>query len=378
MFCIKQSKIVVLWCCTNVILIHACTKRPQYSEIKKMNKNEEVNFVNKAAGITLAGTLTIPQSDKPVPAVLLISGMGPNDRDYTMFSGHKLFAVLAEHLVHHGIAVLRYDKRGVGKSTGTFDTNLTSKDLAGDALAGIAYLKTRPEINVGQIGLIGHSEGGLIASMIAAQSPDIAFVILMAAAVATSIDNVVEHLALQLRADGASEQFVALDGVMHKQVLAIAVRETDHDKAAQQMHAVITQYLQTLPEAQRLESEKLLFAINKSNVDDSIAMFNSPWYRYYLTCDPVAVLKKIKVPVLVLNGTLDFIASSRIVLPLIEQALRAAENRDYTTLELPQLNHWLQTCKTGALAEYGSTKEAISPIALNAMSEWIVAHTANR
>lgn len=321
MFCIKKTIAMV---CLLMGILNACTKKSEspLKEVKTMNHNEhnrpqepkqpypyheeEVTFKNTTANITLAGTLTMPRGHGPFLAVLLISGMGPNERDYAMM-GHKLFLVLADHLTRHGIAVLRYDKRGVGKSTGTFDTTITSKNFAEDALAGINYLTTRKEINAKHIGVIGHSEGGLIASMVAAQSPEIAFVVLMAPAIAMSIDDIIEHVALQLRADGASKELIALDGPMRRQMLNIAINEPDYAQAAQQMHTVIAQYLKALPE--EIEAEKFHFAIAKSNAEAVISLFNSPWYRYLLASNPITLLKQIAVPVLAINGSHDFITT---------------------------------------------------------------------
>lgn len=347
-------------------------------------RQEEVTFKNVASNITLAGTLTMPQAAGPFPAVVLISGMGPSDRDSTVM-GHKIFLTLADYLTRRGLAVLRYDKRGIGKSTGTFDMNLTSNDFADDVLAGIQYLKTRKEINSKKIGLIGHSEGGMIAPMVAVKSKDVAFIVLMAGANAASIDSILDHVGLQLRADGASDALIAADRVMRKQALAIVKQEPDFGLAKKRLHEVVENYLQELPETQKAEFEKFIFAIppspaiTPSNKDETIDMFNSPWFRYFLTHDSVDVLRQIKIPVLAINGNLDFIiACSHIVLPIIAQALKEAGNTDYVTIELPNVNHWLQTCKTGAIAEYGASKETLAPLALKTITDWIVAHTAHK
>ncbi len=331
-------------------------------------------FENKPAGITLAGTLTIPQSQKSVPVVLLIPGMGPADRDCTLPGGnHKLFLVLADYLTQQGIAVLRYDKRGVGKSTGKFDFTVTTKDLADDALAGVEYLKTCKEINAKQIGLIGHSEGGIIASMIASQSKDIAFAVLLAPAVATGTAEVLDLIALQLQADGATQDLITRYRSVREKLITIAKQEPDSVKAEKQMHGVFENYWSTLSESQKSESEKLLFAICATNANDTIAMINSPWSRYYLACDTSALFKRITIPVLTLMGELDFIAFPQIIAPIVEHGLKQAGNTDYTIVEFPKLNHWFQTCKTGALTEYGATKETIAPVVLKTISEWIVA-----
>jgi pimeloyl-ACP methyl ester carboxylesterase len=345
------------------------TKNMNYSE-------EEVSYQNKTANVTLSGTLTMPQAEGPFPVALLISGMGPNDRDYDT-CGHKLFLTLADHLTNRGIAVLRVDKRGVGKSTGTLDATVTSKDLAGDVLAGVEYLKSRKDINHDQIGLIGHSEGGMIAMMVAAQSKDVAFVVSMAGATATSVDDVMESTALQLRADGAGETMVAQDRKLRAKVLAIVMQEQNSDVAAKLMHEVFATYWAELPETLKQESGKLLFAFTQANADAMITMFNSPWYRFFFSYQPVDTLKQIKAPVLAINGTLDWIALSK-TLSVIAKALEQSGNRDYTTVELPNLNHQFRTCKTGSLAEYMAGGAAMAPEALNVISDWILERTINK
>lgn len=338
---------------------------------------QDVSFENKFAGITLAGTLTIPNGVGPFPAVVLISGMGPADRDCNLMQ-HKLFLVLAEYLTKRGIAVLRYDKRGICKSTGTFDLTVTSEDLAGDVVAGVQFLKTRKEINTKKIGLIGTSEGGIIAPMVAAESKEIAFIVLLVAASATNVEHILEQVALQLCADGASDVLITKDCEMRRQLLTIVKQETNYERAEKQLRAVVSHYLNDLPENYKTESEKYLFSITKVNVDEVLKFFNSPWHRYYLAHNPADTLKKIKIPVLAISGGLDFIAYSRIVLPLIAQALKEAGNTDFTTIEVPNMNHWLQACKTGAMAEYGATKETIVPIVLTTVADWIMAHTVDR
>ena len=351
-------------------------KRPQEPMRPYPYHEEEVSYTNNVANVTLSGTLTIPQTEGPFPAVLLISGMGPNDRDYTT-CGHKLFLVLADALTRRGIAVLRVDKRGIGKSTGTFDTTVTSKDLAGDVLAGITHLKTRKDINHRQIGLIGHSEGGMIASMVAAESKDVAFVVLMAAATTTSVDDSIEATALQLRADGATDELIARDRKLRKQVLSIVTQENDSTVAKKLMLEGFATYWTELPDALKQESTKFLFAFTQANADGMIKMFNSPWYRFFFSHQPIETLKQVKIPVLAMNGDLDWITSVK-TLPIIAKALEEAGNRDCTTIELPNLNHQFRTCKTGSLAEYMTSEETMAPVALNAISDWILDRTINK
>jgi hypothetical protein len=340
------------------------------NDIKHPYSTYDVSSENKTDDITLAGTLTMPQSNKPVPAVLLVSGMGPNDRDYSMM-GHKLFLVLAEHLTQRGIAVLRYDKRGIGKSTGTYDSTLTSEDFARDASAGIEYLSNRTDIDHAHIGIIGHSEGGMIAAIVVAQMPTISFAVLLAAPASTSIETNVMQVGKQLRADGAADDMIAADRTLRMKVLTIAKEEDNVKTAEAHMRAIIAEYLHGLSEEQLLEYKKLPFAITPENADGVVNMFNSPWYRFFLTYDPTISLRKLTVPVLALNGDHDWISLSNIALPIIDQALKAAGNKDYTVLEIKNANHWFQTCSTGALSEYGTIKETMSPTVLKTISQWI-------
>ncbi|MBV8660680.1 MAG: alpha/beta fold hydrolase, partial [Candidatus Dependentiae bacterium] len=182
---------------------------------------EDVTYPNIESGLQLAGTLTIPHSIAPCPAIILVAGTGRHERNGTVKGHLELFTAIADYLTRQGIAVLRYDKRGVGQSEGVFDTRLTSHDFASDAKAGLTYLKTRSEINHKKIGLLGHSEGGLIVCMVATESDDIAFLVLMGGAATTKIDDIVEQACMQLRADGASEEIIQLDRQIRTKMLTI-------------------------------------------------------------------------------------------------------------------------------------------------------------
>lgn len=379
MWFLKKSGVLLLCSMTTLVLLCVNTHISSTlltKEKKTMNKLRhsfniyDVNFENKTDNITLAGTLTIPQSNKPVPAVLLVSGMGPNDRDYTMM-GHKLFLVLAEYLTQQGIAVLRYDKRGVGKSTGTYSSTLTSEDFARDAIAGIEYLSNRDDIDHEHIGIIGHSEGGMIAAMVAAQSTTVTFAILLAAPASTSVETILMQVSKQLQADGASDRIILADRQLRSKLLTIVKEESNIQDAAAHMHAVIAEYLQGLSEQELHESRKFPFAITPENAGGVIDMLNSPWYRFFLTYDPAISLKKLTIPVLTLNGDHDWITLSSIALPIIDQSLKAAGNKNYMVIEIKNANHWFQTCKTGALAEYGTIQETISPDVLKTIAQWI-------
>jgi pimeloyl-ACP methyl ester carboxylesterase len=335
----------------------------------KMNECE-VYYQNKSAGVTISGTLTLPAEEGVSPAVILIAGYGQNDRDYTLMK-HKLFVVLAEHLTKLGLAVLRFDKRGVGKSTGDY-ASATSRDFADDVLAGIECLKTRKDIDASRIGLIGHSEGGMIASMLAAESKDVAFIVLMAGVVQTAVNDLVAQTAKQMKADGASDELLTQDRELRTHIFEIIKQEADAKVVKATLLTLMQDYWNHLPEPLKLESEKIPFAITESNINGMIDVFNSAWYRYFISCKPTGFLKQIKVPVLAIYGDCDWVTSSQPSIAVITKALKVAKNSNLTAIEFSNMNHWLQTCKSGALAEYSTIEEAISSVALKTISDWIL------
>jgi len=349
--------------------------RPQTPQGPFSYNQENVCFENKTAQVTLAGTLTLPQGTGPFPVVILISGMGPNDRDYGML-GHKLFLVIADYITNNGIAVLRYDKRGIGKSTGIYSASLTSQDFAEDAKVAVDYLKTRSDIDSKIIGLLGHSEGGMIAQMIAAQTQNISFVVLLASAgLLTDVESIIEQTTCQLLADGASPELIAEDKKIRRQLLEVVKEELDSNNAAEQMHKLLADYWANLSELLQGEAARLPFAFTATKDDQFIRMFNSSWYRFFLNYNGADTLKQIIVPVLALNGDCDFITSSQSSLPVIAKVLKESSNTDCTILELPKLNHWFQECQTGALAEYGALEQTISPMVLDIITKWIIEKT---
>ncbi|KKQ33617.1 MAG: Spectinomycin 3' adenylyltransferase [candidate division TM6 bacterium GW2011_GWF2_37_49] len=341
-----------------------------------MFKSEEVSYQNNQAGITISGTLTLPTSTKPSATVILVPGYGPNDRDYVLF-GHKRFMVLAEYLTQQGLAVLRFDKRGVGKSTGDYGS-ATSRDFADDVIAGIEYLKTRKDIDASKLGLIGHSEGGMISCMVAAESDDVAFVVMMAGVVQADVEDLVVQTAKQMKADGASDELITQDGKFRTQILTIVQQESDVELAKTKLQTLMQDYWTNLPEPLKQESEEIQFAITAAKIDGMTQVFNSPWYRYFLHCKPVEMLKQITVPVLALYGNRDWIASSQPSVSIVSETLKVLGNNNVTALELPNLNHSLQTCQTGALAEYATIEETIAPEVLKIISEWILNRSEKR
>jgi hypothetical protein len=325
-------------------------------------KEEEVSF-ESTGGTKLAGTLTYPSAGENFPAVVLVVGSGPHNRDEEIM-GHKPFLVISDYLTRHGIAVLRYDKRGTASSTGDY-SNATSKDFADDAMAGVKYLQKNKLINPKKIGVIGHSEGGIIAPMLAAKSDDIAFIVMLAGP-GVSGDKI---LALQSeligRAKKVNEDTLKKNLEVNKKIYAIVEKEKDNKKAGEKIRKTI---VASLPDSLKNDM--------KTSVDISrqIASITSPWMRFFLTYDPQKSLKKVKCPVLALIGEKDLQVPATQNIPEIEKAFKESGNKDYTIKELPGLNHLFQHCKTGSPDEYADIEETFSPKVLDLMVSWILKH----
>jgi pimeloyl-ACP methyl ester carboxylesterase len=319
--------------------------RPQEPKKPFPYAEEEVQYANAAAGIRLAGTLTRPSGQPPYPAAILISGSGAQDRDETIL-GHKPFLVLSDHLTRKGIAVLRADDRGVGGSTGSFATSTTS-DFASDVLAGIQFLKGRKEIDARHIGLIGHSEGGAIAPIVAAQSADVALVVLLAASGLPGEDILYAQAAFIAKTSGASDALITAQQAAQQSYYAVLKSGEDAQTQRQKLRAL-------------------------GNPDPAAIM--SPWFRYFLASDPRPVIAKVKCPVLALIGSKDLQVSPRENLTAIASALKSGGNNDYKVVEIPNLNHLIQTSSTSLPGEYGTIEETMSPEVLELISKWIIQH----
>ena len=343
--------------------------RPQEPKRPFPYIEEEVAYENKAGGVKLAGTLTLPRTDKPVPAVILITGSGPQDRDESLL-GHKPFLVLSDHLTRKGIAVLRVDDRGVGGSSGRISTS-TSEDFAGDVLAGVEFLKARKEIDPRKIGLVGHSEGGLIAPMVAARSKDVAFIVMMAGPGLIGEEILFLQSALISRAGGADDAALARGRAMLDILFRALREEKDDELVKKRIKQEYGSYVEKLDEQQR----KLVEA-EARNVEAQLNSMVNPWFRYFLTYDPKPALEKVKVPVLAVNGEKDLQVPPDENLKAIELALKAGGNKDHTIVKLPSLNHLFQTSQTGSPAEYMKIEETMSPAALDTISSWILKKTA--
>ncbi len=327
-------------------------KRPQVPTKPYPYREEEVSYANKVQSVTLAATFTIPQGTGPFPAVLLITGSGPQDRDESLL-GHKPFLILSDYLTRHGIAVLRADDRGTAKSTGDF-SKATTADFATDVEAGIAYLKSRPGVNQHKIGLIGHSEGGVIAPMVAIRNKDVAFIVMMAGTGVPGIDVIVAQSEAIEIAGGKSPEDAAKDAATEREVMNLIETEKDEVKLEKELR------------------DKLAGQVPEGQIGAQIKQVTSPWMRYFLTYDPATALRKVTCPVLAINGSLDKQVLPNQNLPPIRKALEESGNKHYEIDELPGLNHLFQTAKTGSPAEYAQIEETMSPVALEKISSWIL------
>jgi pimeloyl-ACP methyl ester carboxylesterase len=335
--------------------------RPQNPVKPYPYKEEEITFPNGNSKISLAGTLTLPRGQGPFPAAVLLSGSGPYDRDESIV-GHRPFLVLADHLTRKGIAVLRFDKRGIGKSTGDY-ANATTEDFAGDAEAALAYLKTRKEIDPKKVGLIGHNEGGMIAPLVAAHSSDPAWIVLLAGPGLKGEDTLLLQSELILKTAGVNDDQIAKTREFNKQTYAL-VRQEKNTTALQAKLSDLVQ------------SSGMSASLPPAALQSQVRLMVSPWFRFFLDYDPVPTLQKTLCPVLALNGEKDLQVAPKENLAKIQKALQDGGNKDFQTTELPGLNHLFQHGPTGSPTEYGGIQETMAPEALNAVSDWVVKHAA--
>lgn len=332
--------------------------RPQTPQPPFPYLSEDVEFTNRKSGLKLAGTLTIPKNTRNCPAVVMISGSGAQDRDETIFE-HKMFWVVADYFARNGIAVLRVDDRGVGGSEGNIAQS-TSEDFAEDALAGIAFLKEQNNIDPYKLGLIGHSEGGLIAPIAATQSDDIAFFIMMAGPGMIGEQILYEQNDLSLKAAGMPEYAINQNRMVQQGIFEVLKNQPDSVKALEELRIKMSQgfYPGMTPEMQKA-------------VDAKIAGVNNNWFRYFLSYDPQPTLARVECPVLALNGGKDVqVPVSN--LEAIKKAITEGGNPNIKTIAFPELNHLFQNCTTGAVAEYAQIEETIDPEVLSIMKDWIL------
>lgn len=329
-------------------------RRPQEPSLPVPYTSEAVTFRNEEDGITLEGTLTRPQTDAPVPGVVLVAGSGPSDRNATIM-GHKPFLVLADALTRRGLAVLRFDERGVGQSSGT-QAGATTADLSGDVAAAVEALAQRQGVKASEIGIIGHSEGGIIAPMVATQSDQVSFLVLLAAPGLPGDAILADQLDRRIRRQGADRRIRALQSGTQQRIFEVLKQDADSAEIAGQLEKIM---LQTRGIS------------GKEVIDREIQRLMDPWLRFFIAHDPRTTLREVDVPVLALAGSKDQQVAPDTNQAAIAQALNADANPDVTVRTLDGLNHLFQTAPTGAPAEYGRIEETFDPGAIDAIATWI-------
>lgn len=346
-------------------------ERPQDPRPPFPYLTEEVRIDNpEDPGVTLAGTLSIPEGEGPFPGVVLVSGSGPQDRDEALM-GHRPFAVLADGLTRNAVAVLRYDDRGVAASTGEFGT-ATSRDFASDAAAASAWLAARPEVSA--VGIVGHSEGGIVGPMVATGYEGLVdFLVLLAGTGLPGDEILAAQSELIMTANRAPPAMVRANRAIQEIYIDVARMDLEEAEAIAEARERILPLLDTLPPQLRNTLEGGSTENRDRGIAQNVRQMTSPWFRFFLDHDPAETLRRVRdVPVLALNGSLDLQVPPEANLSAIAEALQVAGNPDVTVLELPGLNHLFQTATSGSPTEYGQIEETMAPVVWRTVSEWIL------
>jgi len=331
-----------------------------------------VDYYNADSTIHFGATLTMPHTKKSCPAVVLLSGTGKQDRDGTM-AGHRMFFVIADYLSRNGVAVLRVDDRGVGATSGKYE-DATTDDFADDALTGLHWLMRHKGINPHKVGLIGHSEGGAAAYIAAAESRDVAFIILLAGLATPGLQALKKQNEMIVNTAPISEQkkyrYNSVNEVMFDTVYAYAqsaALEAHMRNAYKTWQATDSAYMAAHPQ-DPADKGRFFFPM-----ESYVMMATGPWYRYHVRFDPAPFLEKVKVPFLAINGDKDIMVDAESSLNYITQ--HTIDNKNVTTLKAPGLNHLFQHCTTCTNSEPSQLKEDFAPEVLETISIWIKKNT---
>ncbi len=340
-------------------------KRPQEPKAPFPYHSEEVSFINNKAEISLSCTLTLPDVEGKYPVVVLINGSGPQNRDSEIL-GHKPFLVLSDHLTKNGIAVLRFDERGVGKSEGNYGLS-TSKDFASDVEAAVAYLRERKEINQNKIGLIGHSEGGMIAPMLAADpANNISFMVLMAVPGLPISEMMLLQTEAVMKSSGLPESQIQMNNDLNETAYSLVKNAKSQANLKADLEQLFGNYYQ-----QNVGIADNQNDAKKKFVQQQMQSLLSPWFQYFIKYNPQDNLAKVDCPVLALNGSKDLQVTPEENLKAIEEAFNSGNNTQYEIKQLPGLNHLFQECKSCSLEEYATLEQTLSPVLLNEVTSWI-------
>jgi dienelactone hydrolase len=316
---------------------------------------------NERDGINLAGTLTLPEKGTKFPAVVMVTGSGAQNRDEEIM-GHKPFFVIADYLTRNGIAVLRCDDRGTAASQGTHAT-ATNEDFATDTEAMVNYLRSRKEINAKKIGIIGHSAGGIIAFIVAKKDPSIAFVVSLAGAGVRGDSLMLKQVELISKSQGMPDAvWQGMKPSIRNRYAILQQTDKTPEELQKELYADVTK---------TMSPEQLKDLNTIQQLSAQISSMTSPWYLHFMRYDPAQDLKKLKCPVLALNGEKDIQVDAAMNLAAIQERITGNGNKNVTVKAYPNLNHLFQTCEKGTLAEYGQLEETINPEVLKDIIEWI-------
>ena len=336
-------------------------KRPQTPQPPFNYNIEDVTFTNPTDKNTLAGTLTAPSDKKDFPVVVLISGSGQQNRNSEIF-GHKEFWVIADDFAKKGIGVLRVDDRGTGDSNGATLT-MTTENFAGDTNAAVEFLAQK---GYGNIGLIGHSEGGIIAPMVASQNSKVKFIVSMAGPGIPTDELLLLQSNAIAKASGATDEELKSNEAANRKIYSFVKNYKGNDLNGEVKKIVIAQ-MQILPKEQQPSSDEI-----EKIAEEESKKISIPWFSYFMKINPDVYWSKLKIPVLAINGSKDLQVIPNENLSGIKASLEKAKNKHFETLEFPNLNHLFQEAKTGSIEEYAQIEQTIAPQVLDKMSSWIL------
>ncbi len=341
------------------------TPKPPYSY-----ESEDITYVGSKTGLTYGATYSYPKNTKNFPVLILITGSGQQDRDETLM-GHKPFAVIADAFTKNGYGVLRIDDRGIGKSTGNFKES-TSEDFANDVEEHLAYIKTKPNINLKKIGLLGHSEGGIIAPMVAARNKDISFLILLAAPGIPISELMTNQNKDVLKSTGIDDEVISTYLPLYKKLLTEITSSKDIETAKKTALIEVQKWRKTSSKEQVKATTNITDSNSeKAYVATMVNTLSTPWWKFFANYKPQTNLEKIRCPVLVLNGGSDIQVSAQPNINGIRTALQKANNSLVTVNVFPKMNHLFQRCSLCSVAEYGQLATTIEPEVLQYMVEWL-------
>lgn len=337
-------------------------KRPQEPKPPYSYYTEDVTVKNKKANIDLAGTLTLPSKAGKFPVVILISGSGPQNRDSEIL-GHKPFLVWADYLAKNGIGSFRYDERGVGESSGKYSV-ADLNDFYSDAQSVVKTINKRKE--VASVGVLGHSEGGIIAPWLGSNSKEISFVVMLAAPGVPVTELMAEQRKLIYEIMGESDEDILFSNNLFKKIDELVLNLENKNLLADSLKKLIISVLDSSENPEH--KDKIL----RDNItENTIPKVSSPWYKSFIAINPATYLSKIKQPVLAINGDKDLQVASYQNIPAIEKALKEGKCKNYKTKIYPGLNHLFQQCETGMVDEYGAIEETVNPQVLKDVATWI-------